>query len=443
MRSRGVRVLVALLAAAALAASGAAVWRAEQQLAAGQAAAEAFDHDLRQVANSLGELRAAQFALVAHGQPADAWLSRSAALKESLVPSLESLHAETISAEGQGALEAAIEAFTAFGGQDARAREYLRSGQVLSASDVVFGGGAPLLDRVVGGLDMLRGQESIARAIAAADARRRQLIAAGAGLAAILVALLLLVPVPRRAAAEIAGEALGAPPAGGLGLSDRMEGFSREAPANAPPEDPWDQAKRVDRAVAESREDAPAPGPGGRAGHAGAEAQADLPALADVCSRLARVQYSSELPGLLERASKALGASGMIVWLPDTHSGLLRPALSHGYTPAALARMGGIQPSADNAVAAAFLTKEIVTLRPDAFAKGAVVAPLHTAEGCSGALAVELMDGIEPAPPIGAAAAIVAAQLATLLTPAAAEPASGSASAAPSAHRAATNAGKD
>lgn len=405
MKSRVLRVLVAVLAVAALAASGAAVWHLDRRIEAERSASDSFERDARQVASGVGELRAAQMALVAQGQPADPWLARTTALAESVGPKLSALRGAAATVEGQGALESAIEAFTTFGQRDARARDYLRSGQVLSASDVVFADAAPLLERVVGGLDTARAQESIARAITVADARKWELIALASGLVLALAALLALVPLPRSAAVGVdneAGEARGT--SGGLGLSPSADSIDRRAVAPAEPP----EGQR-------------ASGPASIAGNPpAAEAlpgRPDLAAIADVCSCLARVQFSSELPGLLERTAKALDSTGVIVWMPDAASGMLRPALSHGYTPAALARMGGIQPAADNATAAAYRTKTVVAVPPDAIAGGAVVAPLHTAEGCSGVLAVELADGVTPTPQVRAGAAIVAAQLATLLTP--------------------------
>ncbi len=164
----------------------------------------------------------------------------------------------------------------------------------------------------------------------------------------------------------------------------------------------------------------------GRAGAvspAGAAKSPDLSAVADVCSSLARVQYAGELQGLFEPIAKALEATGVIVWMPDATYGTLRPAMSHGYTPLTLMRMGAIQPASDNATATAFRTKTVVVVPPDAPAGGAIVAPLITSEGCSGAMAIELREGVDPTPQVRAAAAIVAAQLATLLTPPAAAPA--------------------
>jgi hypothetical protein len=139
--------------------------------------------------------------------------------------------------------------------------------------------------------------------------------------------------------------------------------------------------------------------------------------VADLCSSLARVQDTRELPGLLERIAKALDATGVIVWMPDGPQGTLRPVLAHGYASLALSRMGIINPAADNATATAYRTKSLVVVPADVVASGAIVAPLTSSEGCSGVMAVELRGGVDPMPQVKAVAAILAAQLATMFTP--------------------------
>jgi hypothetical protein len=79
--------------------------------------------------------------------------------------------------------------------------------------------------------------------------------------------------------------------------------------------------------------------------------------------------------------------------------------------------MGVVHPAADNATATAYRTKSVVVVPADVLASGAVVAPLMSSEGCSGAMAVELREGVEPTPQVKAVATILAAQLATMFTP--------------------------
>jgi len=113
MKSRGVRVLLLLVAVAAMAAAGAAVWQVEQRLAAARVAADAFERDARQAVVGLGEWRAAQQAYVAEGQPSQAWMTKATTIADAIGPRLSALRAAAKTAEVQGSLESAAEAFTA------------------------------------------------------------------------------------------------------------------------------------------------------------------------------------------------------------------------------------------------------------------------------------------------------------------------------------------
>jgi hypothetical protein len=420
MKSRGVRVLLVVLAVAALAAAGVAVWQIEERVAAAAAASGGFEHDARQAVIDLTDLRAAQQAYVAEGQPPEAWLARAAGLVGAIGPKLSALRAAAGTAEAQAALESAAEAFTALAQSDGRAREYLRAGQRLSASDVVFGEAMPALEKAVIGIDTARGQANVAHAIALEDLRRWEIVALGAAAALVLIVVLMLAPIPAaaRAAAEAEGEAEAAEtPApvkgGGLNLSHAAAGpdARRERPAAAPP-----------RATAQPGTRTPAddglPPIDFGLDTLDRPKAPDLDALADLCSSLARVQDTRELQGLLERAARPLDATGVIVWMPESQQGMLRPVLSHGYPPASLSRMGAIHPAADNATATAFRTKAVVAVPAEVLASGAVVAPIISADGCAGVMAAELREGADATPERRAIAAIVAAQLATLFTPA-------------------------
>jgi hypothetical protein len=409
MKSRGVRTVLLLVAIAALAAAGVGVWQIEQRMAAAQSAADNFERDARQAVVILGDWRAAQQAYVAEGQPPEAWMTKAAALGEAVGPKISAMRAAAKTAEAQGVLESAIEAFTSLMQSDARARDYVKSGQRLSASDVIFVEAAPAIEKAVVGIDTARGQERVAHAVAVEELRRWELIALGSAAGVALLVMLLLLPIPRgpEASEEAAAheDAVIIPKGGGLHLSQDMgDGVVRRAqpvpdraaaPASAAP--PASAAAKTP----------PAPAPAGP----------DLDAVADLCSSLARVQDTRELQALLERAAKALDATGVIVWMPDGPQGTLRPVLAHGYASLALSRMGIIHPAADNATATAYRTKSVVVVPAEALASGAVVAPLISSEGCSGAMAIELREGVDATPQIRAIATIVAAQMATMFTP--------------------------
>jgi hypothetical protein len=426
MKSRGLRVLLLLLAVAAVAAAAAAVWQIEQRIAAAQSAADAFERHARQAVVSLGDWRAAQQAYVAEGQAPAVWMTRAAALGEAIGPMLSDLRAAAGTGEAQASLEAAIEAFASAMQRDARARDYLKSGQRLSASDVIFAGVAPALEKAVIGIDNARGQQRVAFAVALEEQRRWEVIALGAAAGVLLLAVLLLVPIPRvgKPGAE-EEEGTGAeeesilPKGGGLNLSyefddgvvKRAHPVAEGTPAPAHGTPKAEAATSFDFSLDERR---PGKGP-------------DLNAVADLCSSIARVHDTRELHGLMERTAKTLDAAGVIVWMPERPGGVLHPVLTHGYASLALSRMGIIHPAADNATATAYRTKSVVVVPAEVLSSGAVVAPLISSEGCSGAMAVELREGVEATPQVRAVAAIIAAQLATLFTP-------GAGSSAPAGH---------
>jgi hypothetical protein len=412
MKSRAVRVLLVILAIAAQAVAAVAVWQFEQQIAAERSAADTFERDARQAVIRLTELRAAHYASVAEGQSPNTWLTRATELSQSIAPALTALRLAAGSVESQGALETAIETFSnGLTQSDAKARDYLKAGQSLSASDVIFADGASTLTKVVNAIDGARGQESITRAVAIAGLRGWQVYAACAGVALTLLALLLLVPIPRGAAASV-GEEPGALMAdgAGLGLSRATQGArdAKVAPVKAVPGTTAPAAAfDEDNPLAHVDLDAtlrPARAP-------------DLETVADICSSLARVEKSGELDALLERIAKALDASGVIVWMPGGPGSALRPVLAHGYAPFALARMGSIDPASDTATATAFRTGKVLVVPSEPLASGAIVAPLITADGCSGAMALELREGVEATDRLRAVATILGAQLATLFTP--------------------------
>jgi len=142
-----------------------------------------------------------------------------------------------------------------------------------------------------------------------------------------------------------------------------------------------------------------------------------LAAAAKVCTDMARVMESKQLPALLERAANLLGASGMIVWTGDGSGRELRPALAFGYPDQVMARMGAIPRDATNAAAAAYRAGEMRTVNGSGDANGALVAPLMTADGCIGVLSIEMKGGSEKNERSQALASIFAAQLATLVSP--------------------------
>jgi hypothetical protein len=151
----------------------------------------------------------------------------------------------------------------------------------------------------------------------------------------------------------------------------------------------------------------------------------NLQLAADLCVDLARVTDTHQIPALLDRAAQVLDASGIVLWMADPDGRELVATSAHGYPAAAIARVGSIQREADNATAAAFREARVHVVKGDVLTNGAIVAPLVTPGGCVGVMAAEVRNEREQTEEVRALAAIVAAQLATLIgisPPAAARP---------------------
>jgi len=393
MKSRTVRVLMVAIAVVAQAAAGYLARQLDQQMSAGRAALTAFEAQARQTSQALAAIGAAQRGYVAEGQSSDRWQTQVATMMKNASPKLTELRVAARTPEGQGALETAIETLTSFSQADAKARDYIGSGQRLSASDVIFADGHDLLNKTIAAIEDARVRENAQHEAATAKMRQTQLFYLGGAVGLTLVMLLALVPIPRGSKSSMADDAAELRSSGaGLGLShmtSRGVGTGLGEPAGADhPDVAW---------VATAQ---------------------GLGTAADICAALARVRSPKELPALLERTADVLNAAGVIVWMSEGSKGALRPVLAHGYAPVALARMGAIGQDADNATATAYRTQTIQTMPVDPPSGGALVVPLITAEGCTGAMAVELHKDVEPSDYLRAIATILAAQLATLITPA-------------------------
>ncbi|MCX6537817.1 MAG: hypothetical protein NT151_02600 [Acidobacteria bacterium] len=399
MKSRTVRVLMVAIAVVAQAGAGYLAWRLDQQMRAERTTIAAFEAQVRQASESLAAIGAAERGYVAEGQSGERWQTQVTTMMKGATPKLTDLRLAAKTPEAQGALETAIEIMASFGQADAKARDYVSSGQRLSASDVIFADGPGLLTRAIAALEDARVRENVQHEAALAKMQQTQLFYLGGAVGLTLVILLVLVPVPRVTEGSDVGDGVARAPVGaGLGLSQPS---SKTAGAKA-------MAK-------------PATGSAGLTGHDPRETAwsarvQELGAAADICASLARVQNLQELPALLERAAGVLDATGVIIWMSEGSPALLRPVLAHGYAPATLARMGSIGPDADNATATAYRTRTVQTLPADPPSGGALVVPLVTADGCTGAIAVELKKGVEPSDYLRAVTTILAAQLATLIT---------------------------
>jgi hypothetical protein len=147
----------------------------------------------------------------------------------------------------------------------------------------------------------------------------------------------------------------------------------------------------------------------------GQRTPADLAGAADLCTAIARATDANDLATFLTRASAALGASGVVVWMAAGDE--LIAASAHGYEARAFDRLGPIKRSANNATAAAWRLGSMQVVPSGDAANGALVAPILGTERCVGVLAVEVPRGRETDPAIQAITRFLAAQFAATLAP--------------------------
>lgn len=142
-----------------------------------------------------------------------------------------------------------------------------------------------------------------------------------------------------------------------------------------------------------------------------------LECLAEACTRIAGAANGYEVADAVADAADTLDASGLILWAWDADDDSLAPCLAHGYSQRLLNDLPRVSRGDDTPVAEAFRTTRTHIVDSDGGPTGAVVVPVINAYGCVGALALELRAGTERRPLIRIMATLLAAQLATLVTP--------------------------
>jgi hypothetical protein len=425
MQSRAARLILLALFLSAIGVSGFLFWRGEAQASAEAAAARTFDTAARSLARTILDFRAAQQSYVAAGQGGDFWGAKVASGLDKARAELKAMRAAAIPAGAQPSLDALASTLEDFARVDKRALQYVRDGQKLLASDVIFADGLELTEAALTALEQARTSELQAREDGVATFRRRQTFAVAAGAAAAVLAVLLLVP-----SSEARSPAV---------LMDRSSSVRAPEPQRAVvpldsrgSEEGWSPPRRT-TVAADAAEASPsvAPSPASDPAEPSAPVVAltnppppvppmpatDFTGLAALCVDLAQVADTRALPSLLDRAATLLDASGIILWIADPDGRELNPIFAQGYPPQLVNRLGTIPKDAENATAAAFRTSLLQTVRADQISDGAIAAPLVTPGGCVGVMAAEVRHEAERLDATLAAATIVAAQLATLVGP--------------------------
>jgi len=419
MKNRLVRIALVVLAVAGQAAAGFFVYRAERQADDARASLAALANDVRRAQALVGDLRGAHTGLVAPGQDPSFFVPKVAGLIKDATAAIEKLNRGPLVTEAAQDLTAAMGALAEFAHTSDRMRDLLATDQPLTASSVAFGEAAQSLATTAGALASVVPSQSLALDREAARIRQFEGFALAGAAAFTLLALLLL--LPRTAQAPAAAEEPEAP-AAGLGLSLTVpsvadlgalgrSGFDldiRDALPNprsdALPEPPRESEEAIVEGLQRESQL-----------RLNTEAQVDLAAAARLCGDLARVKDASQLPDLLVRAAELLDASGIVLWIVGPEGTVLRPAASVGYSDHTIAKMKALSGRSDNAVSVTFRLGRMEVVPGTKDRNGAVVVPVVTANGCAGAMAVEIRHGAESSPSVQAVAAIIAAQLASLV----------------------------
>jgi len=380
-------------------------------------AGEAFSTAARGAARGTLELRAAQQAYVATGQADDFWASKVAATLGSLRDRLTSLRTAAVSSDARSQIDAATGSLDDFAQMDRRAREYVRTGQKVVASDLIFSNAGELTDAAVASIDKAVTSELTARNVAAETFERRQVFALIAAAASAGLVMLLLLP---RVQNDLPGPSF-------LEQSVPVPVVStssiRAADTAIIGHDGWSTPKRsTDATPAEAIGAQPASQtpPAETAAHpvtGAAVPVLDFKVVATLCTELSRVDDTMALPPLLERAAAVLDAAGIILWIADPDGRELNPVLAQGYPQHLVNRLGTIPRGAENATAAAYRTGMLQTVFGNGTSNGAIAAPLLTCGGCVGVMAAEVKGDTERLEANLAAATILAAQLAYLVGP--------------------------
>ena len=417
MKSRAARLTLLILFMVALGVTAYLFWNGESLVDAETVALRDFETKSQALSRSVFDVRMAQQAYVASGQGGEFWTSKVSSGVTSIVAALDTLKSTATAPQAVTELDTAKGLFETFSQVDRRAREYARTGQNLIASDLIFSDGLELTDGASARIAAALEAEKAAREAAIQTLRSRQVFALVAAAAAAVLVILLLyqnleeplltsrLPTSRRAETDEPGAVRVAAPSS---VAAKPAGDPALAVFAADAED-------TPQARQESTDEAPTMLPG--LTPATESTAADFSGLASLCTDLARVVDTQELPGLLERASSLLDARGIILWIADPDARELNPIMAQGYPAHLLNRLGALPRDAENATAAAFRTSLLQTVKGGAESNGAIAAPLVTSLGCVGVMAAEVRNEAEQRDVKLAAAAIMAAQLATLVGP--------------------------
>ncbi len=378
MRRRSVRITLLALLLLIGAGAGVITWSIDGQRRTLTTNRDQVTERLDRILAAIGDIGAAQQAYVAPGQSAPAAFEETATQIQRIYSELEAVQPLLQSAEAGELAKVVNDGATALVEIDSSARGHLRTEQVLWAAEIVFSQARDTRATMTQAVRALQAAEARTRRMAQ-DQLGRTLWSTVGGAAAIwAIGLIALTWLPRGGTWDESSS----PATLGGHVS------TEPSPALEPP-----------RASAETRP---------------AAATIDLGGTSRVAAEISRLSSGDAIPGVLARTAALLDASGIILWMGAGQE--LFAIAAHGYDTRAIAQLGAIPWSADNATAAAWRQGEVRVVRSAGGANGAIVAPMFGPDGCVGVLAAEVRHGRESDADTRAVTAIIAAQLAMVLS---------------------------
>jgi hypothetical protein len=365
MQRPTLRYIVAAVLIAAAGIGGFFVFEGHRRAAAIETARREATSRIERMITTSADVGSAQQAYVAPGQPEQPWLERSAMLLQQFGEDAAAIRPLLHATNSGSALDEVNKHFKAIVVVDGRAREYLQEAQQLLAADLIFSEGHDAVAMLGTTLRTLATSEQQAADAMRASIDQQEWAILGSLAVVWIAGLLMLAPMRRTWMQDSRLE----------GVRDTL-GLHSPVPAPASP--------------------------------------IDLNAAADVCSALARASDTPSLREALACAAAVLDARGIVVWMGAGEE--LFPAVAHGYDERVIARLGPISRKAANATAEAWRSAQMRTVPADAASNGAIAAPLSGASGCIGVFAAEVRRGREKDSATRAVAAMIAAQLAAIVS---------------------------
>jgi hypothetical protein len=363
LQTRAARLSLLFLLVASGVAAAAFVWGAERRVQSIERERTAVDATTERLLRAIASITAAQQAYIDYGQRDEASFARVSRLLEEMTVDAAELRRTAKAALSAVALADFSTALDAVRDADEQAKSSLMAGESLAAADALLDLAREPVATMSRSLRLVRDEESIRVSTARATVTRSSWMAIAAVALIWVTGLVVLTPIP---APRVSSDAV--PPAA-------PDAFVAETPRPSP---------------------------------------VDLTAVATLCAEISRLTNTANLPDLLRRAAAILDARGIVIWMGAGDE--LFAATAAGYDPGVVSQLRPISRAADNATAAAWRTGEMRTVAANGNGHGAIVAPMAGAAGPVGVVAAEVRHRREDDSATRAAAAIIASQLASVLS---------------------------